>query len=208
MLECSGTRRFRGKSYSDKKSGKRRNYSGTIMWKTRLSLFLILATLTILSAPILTHGLPPDTTPPSIGTPTITPHTPTSTDTVTLQVNVTDDRSVQNVTIIYTTDLWKSVNQTVLASYNATTTTATAHIPALTSGGHVAYYIIAFDNAGNKQVNNNSGNYYGYDVAAPTFASTTSNWIVLGIVLAVVLGVAFVSLRIIKNQPATQHQSY
>src|SRR5439155_13477190 len=82
----------------------------------------------------------------------------------TVYVNVTDQHSsVQNVTIIYTTDNWKMVNTTLLASYNATTTTATAQIPALASGGHVAFYVVAFNGNGIKGVNDNSGSYFGYD---------------------------------------------
>ncbi len=44
---------------------------------------------------------------------------------------------------------------------------ATAQIPALQYGGHVAYYVVALDNAGNKALNNNSGSYFAYDVPAP-----------------------------------------
>src|SRR5713226_6979779 len=119
---------------------------------------------TNLNAPIV------DNTPPTIGTPTITPSSPGSSDTVTVKVNVTDTGSgVKNVSITYTTDNWKSVNKTLLANYNITTHYATAQIPPLQYGGHVEYYITAFDNAGNKAVNNNSGSYFSYDVSAPWF---------------------------------------
>src|SRR5215472_8173708 len=118
------------------------------MKKSSLSLCAIIAVLAVFSAPLLAHAAPPDTTPPSIGTPTISPSSPSSTSPVTVLVNVTDNRSgVNNVTIIYTTDNWQAVNTTLLASYNATTTVATAQIPALQAGGHVAYYIVAFDKA-------------------------------------------------------------
>ena len=117
------------------------------MWKLRLSICLVMASLLVLGAPLMVHAPPPDTTPPSIGTPVISPSSPSASDIVTILVNVTDNRSVQNVTIVYTTDNWQSVNTTVTASYNATTTTATGQIPALSSGGHVAYYIVALDKA-------------------------------------------------------------
>src|SRR5206468_1130215 len=107
-----------------------------------------------------------------IGTTVLQPSSSTYSAPVTVYVNVTDQHSnVQNVTIIYTTDNWKMVNTTLLASYNATTTTATAQIPALASGGHVAFYVVAFNGNGIKSVNNNSGSYFGYDVALPPLVS-------------------------------------
>src|SRR6266705_3114836 len=96
------------------------------MRKKTLSLYLILAALSALSAPILAHAPPQDTSPPTIGTPVITPSSPSSTDPVTIQVNVTDHRSgVNNVTVVYTTDNWQTRNATLLAPYNVTTNTAT-----------------------------------------------------------------------------------
>lgn len=137
---------------------------------------------TNLNAPIM------DNTPPTIGTPTIKPSSPGPTDTVTVTVNVTDDSSVKNVSITYTTDNWKSVNKTIVASYNGTTHFATAQIPSLLFGGHVEYYITAFDASNLKTVNNNSGNYFSFDVSA---FSLTSFWIYL-ILAAVIAIVAFV----------------
>src|SRR5207244_13647087 len=100
------------------------------MKKIAFSMCLIMATLVILSVPLLAHA--PPNTPPTIGTPIIQPSSPTYNAPATVSVNVTDQHSsVQNVTITYTTDNWKMVNTTILASYNATTTTATAQIPAL-----------------------------------------------------------------------------
>ena len=177
------------------------------MWKIRLSICLVMASLLVLSAPLMVHAPPPDTTPPSIGTPVISPTSPSASDIVTILVNVTDNRSVQNVTIVYTTDNWQSVNTTVTASYNATTTTATGQIPALSSGGHVAYYIVALDNAGNKQVNNNSGAFYGYDVAASPLTSVTNAWLVIVAVASVGLGVCIVSLKMLRKKPLRSHPS-
>ena len=107
------------------------------MKKIAFSLCLLMATLMAFNAPLLAHA-PPNTSP-TIGTPVIQPSPPTYSAPATVYVNVTDQHSsIQNVTIIYTTDNWKMVNTTLLASYNATTTTATGQIPALASGGHVA----------------------------------------------------------------------
>ncbi len=176
------------------------------MWKMRISICLLIAFTFVFSAPLLAHAPPPDTTPPSIGTPTITPTTPGPSDPVTVLVNVTDNRSVQNVTIVYTTDNWQSTNTTIVATYNATTTTATGQIPALPSG-HVAYYIVALDNAGNKQVNNHSGAFYTYDVAASPLTSVTNAWLAIVAVAGVALGVSIVSIRMIRKKPRTSHTS-
>lgn len=182
------------------------------MKKLGLCLCAVIAVLTVLSAPLLAHAAPPDTTPPVISNPVFTPSSPGATTPVTVQANVTDNRSgVSNVTIVYTTDNWHSVNTTLLAMYNTTTTTATAHIPALASGGHVSFYVVAFDNAGNKAVNNNSGNYYTYSVPAPPISSTTSTWLVYGILGATLGVVAIVALKILTKgkqaSPQTQYPS-
>jgi hypothetical protein len=130
-----------------------------------------------------------DTTPPTISTPTISPASPTYSDTVTISVNVTDTGSgVKNVSITYTTDNWKTTNKTLAASYNINTHIATAQISPLPYGGHVEYYIVAFDNAGNKALNNNSGNYFAYDLAPPWYLSSNM-WllVILALALTVVL---------------------
>src|SRR5213593_4281678 len=162
------------------------------MWKLRLSICLVMASLLVLGAPLMVHAPPPDTTPPSIGTPVISPSSPSASDIVT---------------IVYTTDNWQSVNTTVTTSYNATTTTATGQIPALSAGGHVAYYIIALDNAGNKQVNNNSGTFYGYDVAASPLTSVTNAWLAIVAVAGIGLGVCIVSLKMLRKKPLRSHPS-
>jgi hypothetical protein len=130
-----------------------------------------------------------DTTPPTIGTPTIKPLSPGASDIVTISVNVTDTGSgVKNVSITYTSDNWKTVNKTVAVPYNITTHIATAQIPPLQSGGNVEYYVTAFDNAGNKAVNTNSGSYFSYDVSPPWYLGTNI-WllVILGLVVAVIL---------------------
>jgi len=165
-----------------------------------------MATLVTLSVPLLAHA--PPNTPPTIGTPVVQPSSPTYNAPATVSVNVTDQHSsVQNVTIIYTTDNWKMVNTTLLASYNATTTTATAQIPALASGGHVAFYVVAFNGNGIKGVNNNLGSYFGYDVAAPpSLITTTNGWIVTGIILGSLGAFAAAALHFLRK-PATRSHS-
>ncbi len=152
---------------------------------------------TNLNAPIV------DSTPPIIGTPTIKPTSPGPSDTVTVSVNVTDDSSVKNVTLTYTTDSWKSVNKTIVASYNGTTHVATVQIPPLQFGGQVEYYITAFDSANLKAVNNNSGSYFSYNVSNPFF---TFLWlfVVLGLAIAVIVYAVFYTRR---KHPSTNQQT-
>src|SRR4029077_5265623 len=93
---------------------------------TRRSLPLLLLVLALAFGSVAIVHAPPPSQPPVIGTPVISPTSPTSSDTVTVSVNVTSARStIRNVTITYTTDNWKSMNATIVATYNATTTTAT-----------------------------------------------------------------------------------
>lgn len=136
---------------------------------------------------------------PNISTPTISPTSPGPNDQVTVTSTVTaGNTGVANVSLVYTTDNWVKTNTTVLASYNSTSQIATAHIPPMYNGGHVEYYLVAFDNNGNKKVNNSQGNYFSYTVTAPPASTTTNTWIELAIV-ATVLGAggtfAFWSLR-------------
>lgn len=98
------------------------------------------------------------------------------------------------MTLVYSTDNWKTTNTTVVASYNSTSQQATAHIPPQYNGGHVEYYIVAFDGNGNKAVSNQ----FSYTVTAPPPSTATNTWIELALVAAT-LGVggtiAFYSLR-------------
>ncbi len=154
-----------------------------------LAFFLLLPAIALVAAPAPR---------PTIGTPSISPSSPGPNDQVTVTATVTPGNSgIQNVTLVYSTDNWKLSNITVVASYNSTSNIATAHIPAQYNGGHVEYYVVAFDNNNNKAVKDNNGNYYSYTVLAPT-NTTTSTWIELAIV-ATVLGAggmfAFYSLR-------------
>ena len=122
---------------------------------------------------------------PNISTPTISPASPGPNDQVTVTSTVTAGNSgVLNVSLVYTTDNWVRTNTTVLASYNSTSNVATAHIPPLYNGGHVEYYLVAFDGNGNKKVNNSQGNYFSYTITAPA-NTTTNTWIELAIVATV-----------------------
>jgi hypothetical protein len=142
-----------------------------------------------------------DTTPPTISNPWIKPTSPGSGDSVTVFVNVTDAGSgVKNVSITYTTDNWKNTNTTVLGSYNITSGVATTVIPAQQYGGHVEYYIAAFDNAGNKALNNNSGNYFTFDVAAPFYLSLWFYAVLAALVAVIVAFFLFSRKR--KHPPA------
>ena len=165
---------------------------------TKRSLSILLLTLALAVGSVALAHAPPSQ-PPVIGTPVISPTSPTSSNPVTVSVNVTSARStIKNVTITYTTDNWKSTNTTILATYNATTTTATGRIPALASGGHVEYYIVAFDNAGNSNLNNNNGSYFAYNVPAPaslTSISTLTYILVAAGIAAAIGAVAFMILK-------------
>ena len=184
---------------------------------TKRSLPLLLLVLALAFGSVAIAHAPPPSQPPVIGTPVISPTSPTSSDTVTVSVNVTSARStIKNVTITYTTDNWKSMNATVVATYNATTTTATGRIPALAPGAHVEYYIVAFDNAGNSNLNNSNGNYFVYNVSAPTslMSVSTLTYILVAAGIAAAIGaVAFMILRAPQKKsrnksPATQDQNW
>jgi len=138
---------------------------------------------------------------PTISTPTITPFPPGPNDVVTIHVNVTSAAGVHNVTVIFSTDNWKTANTTVPASYNSTNQHALAHIPPLYSGGTVKYYILAFDNNNNRGINSNNGNYYRYTVAAPAFLFNTSSWITTAIVLTVLGAAVSVGVYALKYKP-------
>src|SRR3989442_114997 len=157
-----------------------------------------------LSAPMLVFA--PNTTPLNIGTPVTRPSSPTPSSSVTVSVNVTQSHpGVMNVSIVYTTDNWRSVNVTLPATYNATLRTWNATIPPLSNGGHVAFYVVAFDFNSNRAVNNNSGTYFSYDVPGtnPLSQATTVNWIILAVVLGAIGSFAVVLLRSAKKPIST-----
>ena len=172
---------------------------------------MLLLTLALVTGTIVVAHAPPPSQPPVIGTPIISPTSPTSTDVVIVSVNVTSARStIKNVTITYTVDNWKSTNSTVIAAYNSTTTTATGRIPALAPRAHVEYYIVAFDNAGNSRLNNNGGNYFVYDVSAPTSLTSISTltYILVAVGIAAAIGaVAFMTLKAPQRKSKTKSSS-
>jgi len=102
------------------------------------------------------------------------------------------------VTITYTTDNWKATNTTIPATYNATTTTATGRIPAFAAGAHVEYYIIAFDNTGTSNLNDNSGGYFAYTVSAPTSLTSISTLTYILVAAGIAAGIAAVAFMILK----------
>ncbi len=165
------------------------------------SLCFIIATLLALGVPLLTFAA--FTSPPTIGTPIIQPASPKPGDTVTVSVNVTEAHpGVMNVSIVYTTDNWRSVNVTVPATYNATLRTWTASIPPIASGGHVSFYVVSFDYNNNRALNNNSGSYFSYNVTGanpPATTLTTSGWIIMAVVFGGIGSFAVVLLRSVKT---------
>ena len=135
-----------------------------------------------------------DTTPPTIGTPSIQPSSPGPSDPVTISVSVQDsDSPVKNVSIFYSTDSWHSVNKTVVASYNNNTQVATAQIPAQPNSVRVNYYIVAFDPSGNRGVNNNSGSYFAYSVSTQ---SSLSTWLLVAVAVSIGCALLVVGLFI------------
>ena len=166
---------------------------------TNRSLPILFLALALLVGSVAIAHAPPPSQPPVIGTPVISPPSPTSSDTVSVAVNVTSARStIKNVTITYTIDNWKSTNTTVIAAYNSTTTTATGRIPALAPNAHVEYYIVAFDNAGNGKLNNNGGNYFVYIVSAPTSLTSISTLTYILVAVGIAAAIGAVALMILK----------
>jgi parallel beta-helix repeat protein len=104
-----------------------------------------------------------DQTPPSITTLIQNPEIPDHLETVTIQVDVTDDESgVHNVTLSFSTDAGGSwINVTM---EHTSGDTYQADIPGQPADTIVQYKIIAYDNAGNLAVENNAGAYYVYTV--------------------------------------------
>ena len=159
-----------------------------------LSFLLLLPAIATVAAPPSSH--------PIIGTPMTSPTSPGAGDQVTVNMTVTANAGVQNVTVHYTTNNWSS-NTTVVASYNSTTHLALAHIPPLYSGGTVKFFVVAFDNNGNKATNDNGGNYYSYTVAAPTLSSLTSMWVELTMVMAAILAAVSIGVYSLRHKPTT-----
>ncbi|MHA1770034.1 MAG: hypothetical protein ACTSXS_00395 [Candidatus Thorarchaeota archaeon] len=83
-------------------------------------------------------------TPPGMGALSITPTSPTSSDSVNVSVTVLDDGTIENVTLYYRVNAgsWNNLSMT------ANGDTYWALIPAQPDGSNVSYYVVAFDNLG------------------------------------------------------------
>src|SRR5438552_8397621 len=174
---------------------------------TKRSLPILFLTLALVAGSVALAHAPPSQAP-VIGTPVINPTSPAFGDAVTVSVNVTSARStIKNVTITYTTDNWMSTNTTIVATYNATTTTATGRIPAFAAGAHVEYYIIAFDNTGNSNLNDNSGGYFAYTVSPPTSLTSVSTLTYILVAAGIAAGIAAVAFMILKAPQRRSKQS-
>ena len=91
---------------------------------------------------------------------------------------------MRNVTISYRTNSgpWTNVSMSKL-----TVDTWEGEIPGLPAGTNVTYWIIAYDNAGNFEVDDNLGQCYAYTVI-PEFSTWTSMLLTL-IVLTVAIAI-------------------
>src|SRR6266705_952955 len=168
--------------------------------RTVISTIIVLAFLLVISYPGHSQGNG-GSGAPSIETPITTPSAPGSGDQVSVNVTVTSSAGVQSVTVVYTTDNWASVNQTVSAPYVPRFDDYQAVIPAQPEGTHVSYYVVAVDVGSNRSMNNNSGSYYSYTVGTGTGGgggggsfniTSTSMWLIAAILGAVMLGMAVV----------------
>ena len=123
-----------------------------------------------LSHKILT-GIKLDKTAPSIMHVSRVPENNVEPDQeVKVSVNVTDFLSgVQNVVLSYTLNYGKSWNNLIM-TYNSTNGLYETTIKVQQANVQVEYKIIAYDNAGNCRVEDNSGQYYTYTVI-PEFPS-------------------------------------
>jgi len=168
--------------------------------RTVISTIIVLAVLLVISYPGHSQGNG-GSGAPSIGSPITTPSVPGSGDQVTVNVTVTSSAGVQSVMVVYTTDSWASVNQTVSASYVPRFDDYQAIIPAQGEGTRVSYYVVAVDVGSNRSVNSNAGSYYSYTVGAGTGGggsfnvTSTSMWLIAAILGAVMLGMVVVFKR-------------
>jgi len=167
-----------------------------------ISTIIVLAFLLVISYPGHSQGNG-GSGAPSIGTPITTPFAPGSGDQVTVNVTVTSTAGVQSVMVVYTTDNWASVNQTVSAPYVPRFDDYQAIIPAQPEGTHVSYYVVAVDVGSNRSMNNNSGSYYSYTVGSGTGGggggsfniTSTSMWLIAAILGAMMMGMVVVFKR-------------
>ncbi len=118
-------------------------------------------------AGVLEVTAPLDIDPPLIDSVSHDPIAPDDGEETTVTVNVVDEESgVQEVVLSYTTDGGLGWNNVTMVK--VTGDTYEGKIPGQPAATQVQYEIIAYDNAGNAVVNNNSGEYYVY-TAIPEF---------------------------------------
>jgi len=112
-----------------------------------------------------------DATPPTIESFIRIPSDADPGQKVTISVKVTDMGSgVKNVYLFYTVNNGSSWEAHRTMDYNAATGCYETTIPGQTVGTWVKYRITAYDNAGNSRAEDNSGQYYSYNVV-PEFPS-------------------------------------
>lgn len=132
-----------------------------------------------------------DKTAPAIGEPTQQPDGEIQPDqSVSVLVNVQGITSgVKNVTLLYTIDDGGSWVELEMI-YSATSDNFQASIPGQAEGTSVEFKLVAYDNTGNGEVDDNGGQYYVYSVV-PEFSSL--------IILTVIFAVAFVAVTIFRK---------
>ena len=107
---------------------------------------------------------------------------------VKVLVNITDLSSdVKNATLLYTTDNGSSWETPRTMSYNATTGYYETTIPGQLAGTTVKYQIVAYDNAGNMETNDNAGEYYIYSVIPELLVSLALSLFMIVTLLAVIV---------------------
>jgi len=140
-------------------------------------------------------GIKLDKTAPVIGETTQNPDGEVQPDqSVSVLVDVQDSTSgVKNVTLLYTTDGGGSWVELEMVYY-AASDTFQASIPEQAEGTSVEFKMVAYDNAGNGEVDDNGGQYYVYSVVTE-FSSL--------IILTITIVIAFVAATIFRKKLQT-----
>jgi hypothetical protein len=149
---------------------------------------LALTTRAVLISPVTLHlanmnevALSTDGISPTIENVSFSPSNPTVVDDVCVNTTVSDDLSGVNysrVSLYYRCDdgQWNMINmQGVITGYPEGTEYV-GHIPKQASGTKVEFYIEAYDNAGNRGINDKDGEYYSYIVQDSTVNPSTDTW--------------------------------
>ncbi len=130
----------------------------------------------------------PDVVPPEIVSIDWEPKQPSSNDTVTVSANITEPSEASGVKAAlfsYKDSFGQWWNTTM--TYDSGSGLWRVIIPEQPHNSTVDFYVIAYDNAGNTAVADNSGTYYAYNVLAefaslvivPVFMATTLSAIIL-----------------------------